>query len=94
MSRKKLWRLCLLCGATLPVVLITSAVQAGAPADDGWRRTAQGWEQIMPATELAGEHPTSTPGYLHPLLLTALQATVIAIAYRRFPVTLVKDAAY
>jgi hypothetical protein len=66
-------------------------VPGNAAIDDGWRRTAQGWELLhteAPPTDVLTSQrtvPTSSPSF-HPLLLAALQASLVAVAYWRFPV--------
>ncbi len=60
----------------------------GEPAnfDDGWRRTAQGWA-LLSAEAVAFERDTPASSLtIHPLLLAALQVSLVAAAYWRFPV--------
>jgi hypothetical protein len=75
----------------LLVVAASPYVRGSAILDDGWRRTAQGWELLhagAPAREVLTSQrtmPISSP-FFHPLLLAALQVSIVATAYWRFPV--------
>jgi hypothetical protein len=66
-------------------------VRGNAVIDDGWRRTAQGWELMQkeaPLGDVLTSQRTVFSSFqsLHPLLLAALQASLVAAAYWRFPV--------
>ncbi|MFN0018124.1 MAG: hypothetical protein ACKVP0_07695 [Pirellulaceae bacterium] len=77
-------------GAILLLVMIGSVVSGDAsPFDNGWRRTAQGWEllHVKPVVAAAVPlKPSRTSAHFHPLLLAALQVGLVAGAYWRFPV--------
>jgi hypothetical protein len=80
--------------AVLLVIAVCLTVPAKSPPlDDGWRRTAQGWEQLAesPAIARVQSDLRSSPtngrtSPFHPLLLVALQVSLIAAAYWRLPV--------
>ena len=84
---------------TFAVALILSshAVYAGGNEfDDGWRRTAHGWERTdswisanadAPALEYAFESKADLPPprfEIHPLFLTLVQVFVVALAFGFF----------
>ena len=74
-------------GAMLLVVAVSTCLQGDSSlVDDGWRRTAQGWE-LLQVDVVTPERriPASSP-VVHPLLLAALQVGLVAAAYWRFPV--------
>jgi hypothetical protein len=85
-------RFCLCCGAILLVVATGALLRADAAhVDDGWRRTAQGWELLhteMPISAVLASQRTipDSPSILHPLLLAAVQVSLVAVGYWRFPV--------
>ena len=61
------------------------AATTETPIEDGWRRTASGWEQIAD-WRLAAAY-SSVPSWrvdFHPAALALLQALVIAAAFRVF----------
>lgn len=71
----------------LLVVAVSTCLRGdSAFVDDGWRRTAQGWE-LLHVEVVTPERriPASSP-VVHPLLLAALQVSLVAVAYWRFPV--------
>ena len=82
---------------SLAVILLVIAVCTKLPAesdarDDGWRRTAQGWERLVekrkitPAETSFSPRPKSGGSPVHPLLFAAAQVGLIAAAYWRLPV--------
>jgi hypothetical protein len=85
----------LLCVTILLVATTGTTLRAEpVPLDDGWRRTAHGWERLV---DKNGRTPKSAPVLVspsksppsplfHPLLLAAMQVGLVAAAYRRFPV--------
>lgn len=75
-------------GSAILLVLATSPNLWADPSsiDDGWRRTAQGWELLPTSPLLAVAHASPQPLWFHPILLAALQVSVVAAAYWRFPV--------
>lgn len=80
--------------AVLLIIAVCLTVPAKSPPrEDGWRRTAQGWEQltesraITPVQYAIRSSPTKDRNApFHPLLLAALQVSLIATAYWRLPV--------
>ncbi len=78
----------------LLVVAVGSSVRAElAVRDDGWRRTAQGWERMaenrkVTPMQVSTPAPRRKGGHLplHPLLFAAVQVSLIAAAYWRLPV--------
>src|SRR5436190_21025432 len=77
--------------AILLVVAADLCFPVDAASDDGWRRTAQGWEQMQPIgmeTPIltAPRMPRPLSPLLHPLLLASIQAGVVVAAYWRHPV--------
>jgi hypothetical protein len=82
-----------LCISAILLVVVAGPCFSEYAADDGWRRTAQGWELLQPQavripTLAAPRVPRPLPSFFHPLLLASIQAGVVAIAYRRYPVKL------
>lgn len=81
-------------GMVLLFVVVGSTARAeSATGDDGWRRTAQGWESLTESRKVRSEQDSSLAPQRkkanlvpHPLLLAALQVTLIAAAYWRLPV--------
>ncbi|MBC7856140.1 MAG: hypothetical protein IAF94_22140 [Pirellulaceae bacterium] len=75
------------CGAMLLVVAASTCLRGDSVlVDDGWRRTAQGWELLYGEVVAPQRRiPASSP-VVHPLLLAAVQASLVAAAYWRFPV--------
>lgn len=65
------------------VVLIVSLLPASGGADDGWRRTAQGWEQVSAWERPPAVEVKVTPPLLHPLHLAAIQviASTLVLAF-------------
>ena len=62
-----------------------AATPAAAPIDDGWRRTATGWEQTAAWRLAATTSPAPTWRVdFHPAALALLQALVIGAAFRVF----------
>ncbi len=80
-------RLPLSCG-TILLVMTTCAYLRAEPAnvDDGWRRTAQGWALLSVEVVAFERNTPSSSLTIHPLLLAALQVSLVAAAYWRFPV--------
>ena len=91
-------------GLPLAVILFVLVVasgnlraEEGTPSDDGWRRTARGWERTAIWAEpqaLANAEffssPQDSPSRLlrwdvHPLLLAAAQALLVAGAFCLWP---------
>jgi hypothetical protein len=77
----------------ISVSVLTCRAQGDAGADDGWRRTAQGWERIDSWTEAqttslhdyrfnADNHTTSVDERrdFHPVVLGALQMLIVGAA--------------
>ena len=87
MSPRFLKKLRLWGAAILLIVLATPCLRGDASAgDDGWRRTARGWEVLHTKPVLVATIPTHAETSMHPLILAALQIAVVAAAYWRFPV--------
>ena len=64
---------------------LASATSDAAPIDDGWRRTANGWEQIAAWQVPATSSPVPARRLdFHPGAMALLQALVIAAAFRFF----------
>lgn len=57
-----------------------------ALVDDGWRRTAQGWELLHGEVVAPQRRIRDSSLFVHPLLLAAAQVSLVAAAYWRFPV--------
>jgi hypothetical protein len=80
--------------AVLLVKVVCLTVPAKSPPrEDGWRRTAQGWEQLAESpvitrvqNDLRPSPTKDRSSPFHPLLLAALQVSLIAAAYWRLPV--------
>ena len=78
----------------LLVVAVGSLARAeSAAGDDGWRRTAQGWERLTEShvvERAPGVPPASRSksgrSPFHPLILAAAQVSLVAAAYWRLPV--------
>lgn len=87
MSKNVLQRLRWCAGAMLLVVAASTCLRGdSALVDDGWRRTAQGWE-LLHGEVVTIQPKLPAPSYfVHPLLLAAMQVSLVAAAYWRFPV--------
>jgi hypothetical protein len=93
--------------AILFVLVVISGIlraEEGGPSDDGWRRTARGWErtaiwtdpQAIANAEFFSVPQDSRPKLLrwdvHPLLLAAAQALLVAGAFCLWPGAAVRPA--
>lgn len=76
------------CGGAMLLVVAASTCLRGDSAlvDDGWRRTAQGWELLHGAVVAPQRRIPDSSLFVHPLLLAAAQVSLVAAAYWRFPV--------
>jgi hypothetical protein len=61
---------------------VSSSAEVSPVQEDGWRRTAQGWEQVSGWQSLARERSRPSPFFMHPATIAALQLLASLLVLR------------